>query len=289
MAPDALGHLEVWFVAGSQEMYGEQTLRQVDEHAREMSGTLDGAEQIPVRVVCKPVLTAPGSIRELCLEANAAPECVGLITWMHTFSPAKMWVNGSHQLTKPLLAHLHTQYNRELPWSEIDMGFMNLNQSAHGDREYGFILARLRLDRKIVVGHWQDSAVIAELDSWSRSPARLAESRRLKIVRFGGMNMREVAVTGGDRSGGADPAGMVDERLRRGRSGRADRRRARRRGRPARRGVRGAIHAGRRAAPGRRQAREPALRGPDRRLGSARFSPTVATAPSRRRSRTCTG
>jgi L-arabinose isomerase len=117
---------------------------------------------------------------------------------MHTFSPAKMWVKGLNQLAKPL-AHLHTQYNRELPWSEIDMGFMNLNQSAHGDREYGFILARLRLDRKIVVGHWQDSAVLAELDSWSRVACAVAESRRLKIVRFGGMNMREVAVTGGDR------------------------------------------------------------------------------------------
>ena len=117
---------------------------------------------------------------------------------MHTFSPAKMWVNGLNQLAKPL-AHLHTQFNRELPWSEIDMGFMNLNQSAHGDREYGFILARLRLDRKIVVGHWQDSAVIAELDAWSRVACAVAESRKLKIVRFGGMNMREVAVTGGDR------------------------------------------------------------------------------------------
>jgi L-arabinose isomerase len=134
----------------------------------------------------------------MCLEANGAPTCVGVITWMHTFSPAKMWIRGLAQLAKPL-AHLHTQYNRELPWSQIDMDFMNLNQSAHGDREFGFVLARLRLERKIVVGHWQDSDVTDELESWSRVACAVAESRRLKIVRFGGMNMREVAVTGGDR------------------------------------------------------------------------------------------
>ena len=216
---------------------------------------------LPVRVVWKPTLKGPEAIMQMCLEANAAPACVGVITWMHTFSPAKMWVDGLTQLGKPL-AHLHTQFNRELPWSEIDMEFMNLNQSAHGDREFGFIVARLRLDRKIVVGHWQDSEVIAELDAWSRVACAVAESRKLKIVRFGGMNMREVAVTGGDRAGGADPARLVDERLRRRRSGRADRRGARRRGRPARRGVRGEVHARPGAAPGRRPAREPALRRP---------------------------
>ena len=134
----------------------------------------------------------------MCLEANAAPACVGVITWMHTFSPAKMWIRGLTHLTKPM-AHLHTQFNRELPWSQIDMDFMNLNQSAHGDREFGFVVARLRLEHKIVVGHWQDSDVIAELEGWSRVACAVAESRRLKIVRFGGMNMREVAVTGGDR------------------------------------------------------------------------------------------
>lgn len=192
----AVNTREVWYVTGSQQLYGQETLDKVGAHSREIAAHL--SDQLPVRVVCKPTLTGPEAISQMCLEANAAPECVGLITWMHTFSPAKMWVNGLNQLTKPL-AHLHTQYNRELPWSEIDMGFMNLNQSAHGDREYGFILARLRLDRKIVVGHWQDSAVIAELDSWSRVACAVAESRRLKIVRFGGMNMREVAVTGGDR------------------------------------------------------------------------------------------
>ena len=160
---------EVWFLTGSQELYGQETLNTVAEHSRQIAAHFD--ETLPVRVVWKPTLTGPEAITQICLEANAAPACVGVITWMHTFSPAKMWVDGLNQLGKPL-AHLHTQFNRELPWSEIDMGFMNLNQSAHGDREYGFILARLRLDRKIVVGHWQDSEVIAELDGWSRVALR---------------------------------------------------------------------------------------------------------------------
>jgi L-arabinose isomerase len=187
---------ELWFVTGSQELYGPKTLKQVADHSREIAAHLDAT--LPVRVVWKPTLKSPEAITEMCLEANSAPACVGVITWMHTFSPAKMWVNGLNQLGKPL-AHLHTQFNRELPWSEIDMGFMNLNQSAHGDREYGFLLARLRLDRKIVVGHWQDPEVISDLHSWSRVACAVTESRKLKIVRFGGMNMREVAVTGGDR------------------------------------------------------------------------------------------
>jgi len=187
---------EVWFLTGSQDLYGQETLNQVAEHSRQIAAHLD--EVLPVRVVWKPTLKGPEAITQLCLEANLAAACVGVITWMHTFSPAKMWVNGLNQLAKPL-AHLHTQFNRELPWSQIDMGFMNLNQSAHGDREHGFILARLRLDRKIVVGHWQDPGVVADLDSWSRVACAVSESRKLKIVRFGGMNMREVAVTGGDR------------------------------------------------------------------------------------------
>ena len=189
------GH-EVWFLTGSQELYGPETLAQVAAHSRTIAAHLD--ETLPVRVVWKPALTSPEAITETCLAANAAPACVGVVTWMHTFSPAKMWVNGLNQLAKPL-AHLHTQFNRELPWSEIDMGFMNLNQSAHGDREFGFVVARLRLEHKIVVGHWQDADVIAELGSWCRVARAAAESRSLKIVRFGGMNMREVAVTGGDR------------------------------------------------------------------------------------------
>ena len=189
---------EVWFLTGSQELYGQETLNKVAEHSREIATYLDASGKLPVRVVWKPTLKGPDAISQACLEANAAPTCVGVITWMHTFSPAKMWIRGLTQLAKPL-AHLHTQFNRELPWSEIDMDFMNLNQSAHGDREFGFITSRLRLNNKIVVGHWQDPDVIAELESWSRVACAFAESRNLKIVRFGGMNMREVAVTGGDR------------------------------------------------------------------------------------------
>src|SRR5512136_885603 len=189
---------EVWFLTGSQELYGQETLNKVAEHSREIAAYLDAQGKLPVRVVWKPTLTGPDAITQMCLEANAAPACVGVIAWMHTFSPAKMWIRGLVQLAKPL-AHLHTQFNRELPWSQIDMDFMNLNQSAHGDREFGFVAARLRLERKIVVGHWQDSDVIAELEAWARVACAVAESRKLKLVRFGGMNMREVAVTGGDR------------------------------------------------------------------------------------------
>jgi L-arabinose isomerase len=189
---------ELWFLTGSQHLYGDETLAEVAKHSREIAEGLDRSGKLPVRVVWKPVLTGPESILEVCLAANSAPECVGVITWMHTFSPAKMWIAGLTRLQRPL-AHLHTQYNRELPWGEIDMDFMNLNQSAHGDREYGFIGARLRLNRKIVVGHWQDPDVAEELSGWARAALAMAESRKLKIARFGGMNMREVAVTGGDR------------------------------------------------------------------------------------------
>jgi L-arabinose isomerase len=148
-----LKEYEVWFVTGSQHLYGPKTLEQVAEHSREIA--LGDAAHIPVQVIFKPVLTTPESIRELCLEANSAKNCVGLITWMHTFSPAKMWIAGLNLLKKPFL-HLHTQYNREIPWSTIDMDFMNLNQAAHGDREFGFIGSRMRLNRKVVVGHWQE-------------------------------------------------------------------------------------------------------------------------------------
>ena len=192
----AISTQEIWLLTGSQDLYGPETLDQVAAHAQEIASRFDA--RLPVRVVWKPTLASPEAILTSCLEANSAAECIGVITWMHTFSPAKMWIRGLSKLQKPLL-HLHTQFNRSLPWSEIDMDFMNLNQSAHGDREFGFVAARLRLERKIVVGHWQDEDVIAELDSWSRVARAAAESRNLKIVRFGGMNMREVAVTGGDR------------------------------------------------------------------------------------------
>jgi len=189
---------QLWFLTGSQHLYGAETLKQVNDHSQRIAASLDGAGRLPAQVVHKPVLTGPDAIQEICLAANATPECVGVITWMHTFSPAKMWIAGLTRLQKPL-AHLHTQFNTELPWADIDMDFMNLNQSAHGDREYGFIGARLRSSRKIIVGHWQDPEVLDELAGWARAALALDASRNLKIARFGGMNMREVAVTGGDR------------------------------------------------------------------------------------------
>jgi L-arabinose isomerase len=189
---------ELWFLTGSQHLYGAETLDKVADNSRRIAEFLDRSGKLSAKVVWKPTLTGPDAIERICLEANSAPECAGVITWMHTFSPAKMWIAGLTRLQKPL-AHLHTQHNQELPWGEIDMDFMNLNQSAHGDREYGFIGARLRLNRKIVVGHYQDPDVVEELSGWTRAAVAMAESRRLKIARFGGMNMREVAVTGGDR------------------------------------------------------------------------------------------
>ncbi len=166
----ALKHNEVWFVTGSQHLYGPQTLETVAAHSRAIAAHLDASAHIPTQVVFKPVLTTADAIRELCLEANAAANCIGLITWMHTFSPAKMWIAGLSLLRKPFL-HLHTQFNREIPWSEIDMDFMNLNQSAHGDREFGFIGSRMRLDRKVVVGHWSDPDAQSEIGAWTRAAA----------------------------------------------------------------------------------------------------------------------
>jgi L-arabinose isomerase len=188
---------EVWFVTGSQHLYGPQTLAVVADHSREIAAALDSSAHLPVSVVFKPVLTTPEAIRTLCLEANSAPNCIGLITWMHTFSPAKMWIAGLSLLKKPF-AHLHTQYNREIPWADIDMDFMNLNQAAHGDREFGFIGSRLRLERKVVVGHWKDEAVQAQLGTWARAASAWADWQGAKVARFGD-NMRDVAVTEGDK------------------------------------------------------------------------------------------
>ena len=192
-----LGELGVWFVTGSQHLYGEDVLAQVDRHAHEIAASLDASSGLPVHVARTEVVTAPDGIRRLCLEANASETCVGVIAWMHTFSPAKMWIAGLEALQKPLL-HLHTQFNRELPWSEIDMDFMNLNQSAHGDREFGFVQTRLRIPRKTIVGHWSDPEVVGRIGTWARSACGLHEARRLRIVRFGD-NMRQVAVTEGDK------------------------------------------------------------------------------------------
>jgi L-arabinose isomerase len=193
-----LKDFEVWFLTGSQDLYGAEALAQVGQHSREIAAYLDECGRLPVRVVWKPTLKSPEAILDTCRAAGAARNCAGVITWMHTFSPAKMWIAGLTRLDKPL-AHLHTQYNRELPWDTIDMDFMNLNQSAHGDREFGYIGARLRIERKVIVGHWQDDDVLDRLDVWARAACAIVDARRLKIARFGGMNMREVAVTGGDR------------------------------------------------------------------------------------------
>ena len=189
--------LEVWFVTGSQHLYGPEALAQVALHSKEVAASLDAELQIPFRIVFKPVMTTSDEIRALCREANNSTTCIGLIFWMHTFSPAKMWIAGLTSLTKPFL-HLHTQYNRELPWSTIDMDFMNLNQAAHGDREFGHLTARLRLPRKVVVGFWRDPDTVTEIATWTRAAAGWHESRNLKVVRFGD-NMRDVAVTEGDK------------------------------------------------------------------------------------------
>src|SRR5580704_15456869 len=192
-----LGELEAWLVAGSQHLYGPETLKQVQEHATTMGRALGASAGIPVKIVVQPVMTGSDSIRQLCQDANNSKNCVGLITWMHTFSPARMWIAGLRALQKPLL-HLHTQFNQELPWSTIDMDFMNLNQSAHGDREFGYIGARMRLRRKIVVGYWQDAGVQAEMGAWTRSACAWHDAQKLKVARFGD-NMRNVAVTDGDK------------------------------------------------------------------------------------------
>src|SRR6476469_3201984 len=158
---ESLKRLEVWFVTGSQHLYGEETLKQVAEHAQQIATALDKAGQVPVRVVFKPVVKSTEEIYAVCSDANTAKNCIGIMAWMHTFSPAKMWIGGLKILQKPLL-HLHTQFNRDIPWDSIDMDFMNLNQSAHGDSEFGFMVSRMRLNRQIVVGHWQDAQVLDE-------------------------------------------------------------------------------------------------------------------------------
>lgn len=192
-----LNKLEVWFVTGSQHLYGEETLKKVAQHSSEMAQQMTQSGKLPVKVVFKPVVTTPDAITRLCLEANNDASCIGLITWMHTFSPAKMWIAGLRLLHKPFV-HLHTQYNRDLPWSEIDMDFMNLNQSAHGDREFGFIGSRMRLNRKVIVGYWQDDGVMADLATWMRAASAWHDAQGARIARFGD-NMREVAVTEGDK------------------------------------------------------------------------------------------
>ena len=188
---------EVWFVTGSQHLYGEEALKKVAEDAKEISKGLSQSTYIPAPVVFKPVVTTPEAIYELCLQANAEKKCIGLVIWMHTFSPAKMWIAGLAALKKPFL-HLHTQFNSDIPWSTIDMDFMNLNQSAHGDREFGFIGSRMKLKRKVVVGHWRAEDVQAKIGVWERAACAWQDAQGLRIARFGD-NMRNVAVTEGDK------------------------------------------------------------------------------------------
>ena len=192
-----LKKFEVWFITGSQNLYGEETLKKVAEHSQEIAAGIDAAGNMPVRVVYKPVVKSPEEIYETLQAANVAENCIGIITWMHTFSPAKMWIRGLSILKKPML-HLHTQFNRDIPWSSIDMDFMNLNQSAHGDREFGFMVSRMRINRKVVVGHWQDAEALAEIETWTRAAAGWHDWQGAKFVRFGD-NMRFVAVTDGDK------------------------------------------------------------------------------------------
>jgi L-arabinose isomerase len=192
-----LNQLEVWFVTGSQNLYGAEVSRKVAANSAQVGRALDGAAAIPVQVVVKPVVKTPAEATALCQAASTSPHCIGLVTWCHTFSPSKMWINGLKSLRKPLL-HLHTQHNKDIPWGSIDMDFMNLNQAAHGDREHGFIMSRLRLDRKVVVGYWQDAAVQRSVGAWCRAAAAWHDWQGAKFCRFGD-NMREVAVTEGDK------------------------------------------------------------------------------------------
>lgn len=188
---------EIWFITGSQHLYGPEALEEVAANAQMVVEGMNAAGKLPVRLVFKPVLTTPEAIYNLCLEANSARSCIGLVAWMHTFSPAKMWIAGLNVLRKPLL-DFHTQFNRDIPWDTIDMDFMNLNQTAHGGREFGFMTARMRRSPKIAIGHWQDEEALARINVWTRAAAAWADWQTAKIARFGD-NMRQVAVTEGDK------------------------------------------------------------------------------------------
>lgn len=188
---------QVWFVTGSQHLYGPKVLGTVAQDSEIIVAGLNSSGRLPVDLVVKPTVKTPEEIFAVCQQANADANCVGLVLWMHTFSPAKMWIAGLGELRKPWL-HLHTQFNADIPWADIDMNYMNTHQSAHGCREFGFIGTRMRKERKVVVGHWQNPAVVEQLDNWCRAALGWVESRRLKVARFGD-NMRQVAVTEGDK------------------------------------------------------------------------------------------
>jgi L-arabinose isomerase len=195
--PNTLTSPQLWFVTGSQHLYGPEALKQVDLNSRELVAELDHSDKIPLQMEFKGVLTTPEEIRAFCVSANSSAECAGVVLWMHTFSPSKMWIGGLSQLQKPF-CHLHTQFNRDLPWDTIDMDFMNLNQAAHGDREAGFMHTRMRLERKVVVGHYSDPEVQARLGVWARAAHAWFDLQGAKFCRFGD-NMRFVAVTEGDK------------------------------------------------------------------------------------------
>ncbi|MDR2662139.1 MAG: L-arabinose isomerase, partial [Treponema sp.] len=192
-----LKNYEFWFIVGSQDLYGDETLKQVESDARSMAEELAADPLLPGTLVLKPVAVSPPVIRRLFAEANASQACAGIITWMHTFSPSKMWIQGLSANKKPLL-HLHTQFNRDIPWSSIDMDFMNLNQSAHGDREHGHIFARMRLPRKVTAGYWKDPELRRRIGIWMRAAAARSDGISSTVMRLGD-NMREVAVTEGDK------------------------------------------------------------------------------------------
>lgn len=189
---------EIWFAVGSQDLYGEEALRQVAQQSAEMVDYLNQTGTIPVRLVLKPTLKSSDGVKQFMVEASANPAVIGVIAWCHTFSPAKMWIRGLEVLTKPLL-QLNTQHHKEIPWSTIDMDFMNLNQAAHGDREFGYILSRLGIERKIVVGHYTDPEVAERIATWARACAGWDASNNMKVMRWGD-NMRNVAVTEGDKT-----------------------------------------------------------------------------------------
>lgn len=188
---------QFWFAVGSQDLYGEECLKKVTEHSKFIVERLNESKELPFEIVWKPTLLDSVSIRQFFHEANQSENCVGIITWMHTFSPAKSWIFGLQECKKPLL-HLHTQFNEEIPYKTIDMDFMNENQSAHGDREYGHIVTRMRMERKVVVGHWGDKEVQRKIGSWQRTAVGIVESKRIRVVRVAD-NMRNVAVTEGDK------------------------------------------------------------------------------------------
>ena len=188
---------EVWFITGSQTLYGDETLRQVAQNSGEIVRSMNGSGLLPLNVVIKPTVKSADEVTDIFKAANNSPKCIGIIAWMHTFSPAKMWISGLNILQLPIL-HFHTQFNRDIPFSTIDMDFMNLNQSAHGDREFGHILTKMKIQRKILVGHWQSEEVLTQIGMWIRLAIGKHRMNQMKIVRFGD-NMRYVAVTDGDK------------------------------------------------------------------------------------------